>query len=43
MAYVLELNDFELERICERSPDCGCDCMKCEAFAANMRYHQING
>ena len=28
MAYVLD-----------RSPDCGCNCMKCPAFAANMRYH----
>lgn len=37
MAYVL--SDIELERICERSPDCGCNCMKCPAFAANMRYH----
>lgn len=37
MAYVLD--DFQLERICDRSPDCGCNCMKCEAFAANQRFH----
>ena len=38
MAYVLD--DFQLERICERSEKfCGLNCIKCEAFAANMRYH----
>jgi len=38
MAYVL--SDEQLERICERSEDfCGCDCIRCEAFAANRRYH----
>lgn len=38
MAYVL--SDFQLDEICERSVDCGCDCIRCEAFAANMRYHE---
>lgn len=38
MAYTL--SDSQLEQICERSPECGCDCMRCQAFAANMRYHQ---
>lgn len=34
------IDDFELERICDRSADfCGCNCMACEAFAANKRYH----
>lgn len=38
MAYVLD--DFQLEAICERSEGlCGCNCIKCEAFAANQRYH----
>ena len=37
MAYVL--TDEQLERICESSPNCGCNCIKCEAFAANWRYH----
>lgn len=37
MAYVL--NDEQLERICESSPNCGCNCLKCEAFAANYRYN----
>lgn len=38
MAYVLD--DFQLAKICERSGDfCGCQCISCEAFAANQRYH----
>lgn len=38
MAYVLD--DFQLERICERSAGlCGYNCIRCEAFAANQRYH----
>lgn len=31
------MTDAELERFCESNPDCGCDCQKCEAFAANYR------
>lgn len=38
MAFVL--SDEQLERICERSERfCGLNCIKCQAFAANMRYH----
>ena len=37
MAYVLD--DFQLERICYRSQDCGRKCIRCEAFAANQRFH----
>ena len=38
MSFVL--TDEQLERICERSEKfCGFNCMKCDAFAANMRYH----
>lgn len=37
MAYVLD--DFQLERICDHYPDCGCNCIRCEAFAANQRFH----
>lgn len=33
------MDDFALERFCERNPDCGCNCMKCPAFAANYRYN----
>ena len=28
-----------LEKFCESQPDCGCNCMKCPAFAANQRYN----
>lgn len=42
MAHVLVLNDSQLDRLCENSPDCGCDCMRCEAFEANQRYHRNN-
>ena len=38
---VLSLSDAQLEAICERSEGmCGNDCMRCQAFAANMRYHE---
>lgn len=38
MAFVL--SDYEFERICERSElTCGHNCMTCEAFQANQRYH----
>lgn len=37
MAYVL--TDEQLDRICESSPNCGCRCYNCEAFAANWRYN----
>ena len=37
MAYVLD--DFQLERICYSSLYCGCNCIRCEAFAANQRFH----
>ena len=38
------ISDAELERICERSEKtCSGRCMRCEAFAANMRWHEING
>lgn len=33
------MDDFELEGFCERNPHCGCNCLKCEAFAANYRYN----
>ena len=37
----LPMSDYELEKFCESQPDCGCNCMKCPAFAAHQRY--ING
>lgn len=33
------MTDYELEQFCERNPHCGCNCMKCPAFAANYRYN----
>ena len=33
------MDDFELERFCERNPHCGCKCYKCPAFAQNYRYN----
>ena len=35
------ISDAELERICERKT-CDCNCMRCEAFAANMKFNEIN-
>lgn len=36
----MKLDDFQLERICDRSADfCGMNCRSCEAFQANLRYH----
>ena len=38
MAFILD--DAQLEMICDRSAGlCGYNCIKCEAFAANRRYH----
>lgn len=31
------MTDYELEKICERNPNCDCDCMKCPFFAAYQR------
>lgn len=31
------MNDYELSRFYENYPDCDCNCMKCPAFACNMR------
>lgn len=31
------MTDAELEKFCEANPDCGCNCQKCPAFAANYR------
>lgn len=33
------MTDYELERFCESQPLCGCKCMKCPAFIANMRHN----
>lgn len=30
------MTDYELSQFCARNPDCGCNCMKCPAFAANI-------
>ncbi|MCM1219647.1 MAG: hypothetical protein NC548_34640 [Lachnospiraceae bacterium] len=31
------MTEYELEQICQSSPDCGCDCYHCEAYAAYYR------
>ena len=33
------MDDYHLDKFCERNPDCGCNCMKCPAFIANYRYN----
>ena len=33
------MDDYQLDKFCERNPDCGCNCMKCPAFIANYRYN----
>lgn len=29
------MTDYELEKFCERNPNCGCKCFDCPAFAEN--------
>lgn len=31
------MTEYELDQQCERNPDCGCNCMKCELFAKYQR------
>ena len=33
------MTEYELDKICERNPDCGCDCMNCPVFA---QYYKSN-
>lgn len=28
------MTEYELDKACERNPDCGCDCAHCTLFAA---------
>ena len=37
------LDDFQLERMCNNNPDCGCKCMGCPFFAMNRRWHEEIG
>lgn len=30
------MTEYELDQRCEKNPDCGCNCMKCELFAYYM-------
>lgn len=30
------MTEYELDKICEQQPDCGCDCMRCPIFAKYM-------
>ena len=32
------MDEYQLDLFCLRNPDCGCNCMKCPAFAAYMRH-----
>lgn len=32
------MDEFELERFCERNPQCDCRCMRCAAFALYQRH-----
>ncbi len=31
------MTEYELDKICERNPDCGCNCMRCEVMARYQR------
>lgn len=32
------MNEYELDRFCERNPHCDCNCIKCQAFAMYQRH-----
>lgn len=34
------MTEYELEKFCERNPDCGCNCIKRPAFA--QMYNDTN-
>jgi hypothetical protein len=31
------MTEYELDKLCEKNPDCGCNCMKCPLFAEFQR------
>lgn len=31
-------SEYELDRFCERNPNCGCNCMQCPAMAQFQRH-----
>lgn len=31
------MTEYQLDQICSRNPDCGCNCMKCQVYAMYMR------
>lgn len=31
------MTEYELDKMCECNPDCGCNCMKCELMARYQR------
>lgn len=33
------MNDYELDEYCKNNPECGCDCLHCQAFALNYWYN----
>ena len=37
----MALTDYELEQLCERQTDCGCDCMRCPLFAQSMEAEEL--
>lgn len=31
------MTEYELDQLCQRNPDCGCNCMSCQLFARYQR------
>lgn len=31
------MTEYELDELCKKNPDCGCDCMRCPLFAKYYR------
>ena len=31
------MTEYELDKLCERNPDCGCNCLKCPLMAMYQR------
>lgn len=36
------MTEYELDKICETQPDCGCDCKNCPIFGKYIE-SQLNG
>lgn len=35
--FIKLMTEYELDKLCERNPDCGCNCMKCPLMAKYQR------